>query len=134
MYSRMSPSRPISIASGMSSGLPAGMVRGGDRTVTSTVTEPSSPSVRSGNLGSWQAERPARTMASLSGMTGSGMPMHPLRSPLGNVLSVTNAPALPSNRGSETSIDLPPLTSASTAERARATASSPKGKLTPRSS
>lgn len=135
MKSMISPSRPITMDPRMSSGPSAGMTSGGDRTVTSTVTDASSPSLRSGNLGSWQADLAAAAMASPSGMTGMGMPMHPLRSPSGCLSRVTNAPACSRKRGSPgIRGGAVPRTSDSTADLARATASSPNPIVAHRSS
>lgn len=103
-------------------------------TVTSTVTPSSSLADRSGNLGSWHADTAAETIALPRGMTGIGMPMHPRSSPAGCVLIVTKAPASSEKRGSPGTAGVPrPAASASTADLASATASSPKGIVAPRS-
>lgn len=55
MKRRISPSRPMTILDGSSSGEQS-IGSGGVRTVTSTVTPSSSDARRSGNLGSWHAD------------------------------------------------------------------------------
>lgn len=83
MKSMMRPSLPMTIFDSRSAGESNTIGSGGVRTVTSTVTPPSSLPRRSGNLGSWQAEHAARSIAWPSGITGSGIPMQPRRSPPG---------------------------------------------------
>ena len=72
MSSMISPSRPITMESGYIPGESTRISCGTPSTVTSTVTPPSSPSVRSGKRGSWHAERAACSSASASGSTGYG--------------------------------------------------------------
>lgn len=76
MKRRISPSRPMTILDGSSSGEQS-IGSGGVRTVTSTVTPSSSDARRSGNLGSWHADCAAEAIALPRGITGIGIPMHP---------------------------------------------------------
>lgn len=122
----ISPSRPMTMLLRIPSGVSARIASGLLRTVTSTVTPPSSPRERRGNLGSLQADPAASTMALPRGITGIGMPMHPRSSPAGNVSRVTNAPA-ESEKALMSGIAGAgrPEASASTADLASLTASSP---------
>ena len=117
----ISPCLPISILPGRSD-FGQSMTCGTVITVTSTVICASSLSRRSGNRGSWQAERAASSRASPSGSTGSGMPMHPLRPWSGYVERVTNTPLFSANSPSVGRSKRPPDVSDSTADLAALTA------------